>query len=129
MMSSKTTTNGTHTPVAEHPVRRRRSHLVAGGVAFVMLSAAAVVLLLSAASMLLAEWIGSSVAAAAILGGVLALLAWCVYMIWMRRDIERISEQIQTVYSAAAKAGRAYDWAMEKIRFLRLLLAVIRSKW
>ena len=124
-MSSRPTTNAP----AEHPQTRRRSHLAAGGAAFVMLSAAAAVLLLSAAERLLAEWIGSDVIAATVLGVVLALAAWGVYMIWMRRDIERISEQIETVYSAAAKAGRTYDWVMEKIRFLRLLLAVIRSKW
>ena len=124
-MSSRPTTNAP----AEHPQTRRRSHLAAGGAVFAILSAAAAVLLLSAAERLLAEWIGSDVIAAAVLGGVLALAAWGVYMIWMRRDIERISEQIETVYSAAAKAGRTYDWVMEKIRFLRLLLAVIRSKW
>ena len=96
---------------------------------FGMFSVTSVLLLFAAAAMLLAEWFDSAVVAAAVLGGVLALLAWGMYMIWLRPAADRLAQRLETVYSVALITGQAYDWVKSKIRFLTLLLAVIRRKW
>lgn len=126
-MSSKTTSN--IRPTGTHPDTGRRSHIAVAAMVFGMLSAAAVVLLLAAAEMLLAGWFGSHIIATAVLGGVLLIAAVGVYMIWMRRAVARISGQLQTICDVAGKTGLAYDWVMAKLRYMRLLLAVLRSKW
>ena len=129
-MNSKTTTNSApHGTGTENRPRHSGSHLVPASVFFVLFAAASVLMLLFAAAMLLAEWFDSDVIAAAVLGAVLALLAWGAYMIWMRRAVDRLSEQLETVYSVATTAGEAFGWIQEKIRFLKLLLAVIRRNW
>ena len=127
-MSSKTTTN----PRAAHKSTKTKnsgSHLLPAALFFVLFAAASVLMLLAAAAMLLAEWFDSGIIAAAVLGGVLALLAWGIYMIWMRRAVELISERLETVYSVAARAGEAFGWVQARLRYARLLLAVIRSRW
>ena len=127
-MSSGTTTNS---PSGAKRAKSggHGSHIVPAVLLFVMFAAASAVLLFEAATMLLAEWFGSEIIAAPVLGGVLALLAWGVYMIWIRRAAERLSQQFDTVCSVAATAGEAFDWVRGKIRYLKLLLAVIRRNW
>ena len=126
-MSSKTTTNTA--PAGKHPRRHHSSHTVAVMLLFGMFAVASVVMLFAAAAMWLAEWLGSDVLAAAILGGVLALLALGIYLIWLRPAVERITQRLETVYTVALITGHAYDWVKAKVRFLMLLLAVIRRKW
>lgn len=127
-MSSETTTNRTAAN-GRTQTRRRASHAVPAALLFVLFAVAAVVLLLTAAWMLLAGWLNSDVAASAVLGGVTVLLAWGIYMIWMRPAIELTSERLETVWSVAEMTGQAYGWMKEKIRLLKLLAAVLRSKW
>ena len=126
-MSSKTTTNTT--PAGKLPRRHHSSHFVAVVLLFGMFAVASLVMLFAAAAMWLAEWLHSAVLAAAVLGGVLALLAWGIYMIWLRPTVERITQRLETVYTVALVTGQAYDWVKAKVRFLMLLLAVIRRRW
>ena len=102
---------------------------MAVGVLFVLFAVSAVLMLLSAAAILLTDRLGSALAAAAVLGGVLLLLAAVLYLIWLRPAVAAVSRQFETVTSVAASAGEAIEWVQAKLRFLRLLLAVIRSKW
>ena len=127
-MNSRTTTNS---PSGAKRAKSggHGSHIVPAVLFFVLFAAAAVMLLFAAAAMLLAEWFDSEIIAAAVLGGVLLLLAWGIYMIWIRRAVENISQRLETVYSVATTAGEAFGWVREKIRFLRLLLAVVRRNW
>lgn len=107
---------------------RRRSNTVPAILLFAMLAATAVVMLFASLAIWLSEIIGSSIIATASLGGFLALLAAAVYLIWLRPAFEKWSERLETVYSVARATSQAYDWILDKIRFLSLLLAVIRRK-
>ena len=127
-MNSTAKPNATAGTDKRPDTRRGGTHIVACVVLFVLFSVAAVMLLLAAGAMLLAEWLGSCLLAAAVLGGFMALLALCVYLIWIRPAAMRAAERIETVYSAAAMTGEAIGWVREKYRFLRLLLAVIRRR-
>ena len=127
-MSSKTTTKSSSATLRTKS-GGDGSHLLPAALFFMLFAVAAWMLLLVAAEMLLAEWLDSDIIATALLGGVLVLLAWGVYMIWMRRAVEHISRQFDTVCSVAATAGEAIGWVQEKIRQLKLLLAVIRRNW
>ena len=128
-MSSKTTTNAPQSDAAQTLKHRHGTHIVAWSVLFVLFAAAAVLWLLAAATMLLAEWTGSDIVAAAVLGGFLALLALCIYLIWIRPAAERAAERIETVCSVAAMTSEAFSWVREKYRFLKLLIAVVRRNW
>ena len=128
-MSSKTTTN-TASPAAQRTDNHRGSaHIAAAAVMFVLSAVAAVMLLLAAASMLLAEWLDSELLAAAVLGGVMALAALAIYLIWIRPAAVRMAARIESLFAVAATAGEAIDWIREKYRFLKLLLVFIRRNW
>lgn len=128
-MNSKRTTNGSR----QSPDRTTRhsgcQHIAAAAVLFVLFAAAAAVLLLRAAEMALAEWLGSGLWAAVVLGGVMALVALLLWLVCLRPAVARTSERVESLFAVVGAAGEAIDWVREKYRMLKLLAALIRSKW
>ena len=128
-MNSKRTNNGSSHHTEEAKRHGGNTHTAAAAVLFAVFLAAAVVLLLESAEMLLAEWLGSELQAKALLGGLFALAALLLCLVWLRPAVARTAQRLENVYAAATAAGEALDWVREKYRMFRLLLAVVRRSW
>ena len=81
------------------------------------------VLLTPAAVSWLADMIGSTAAAAAIMGGFFALVAFIVYAVGVRQSIEYLRRRIETVYEVAETVRKGYRYASNVVNtFLSDLL-------
>ena len=93
---------------------------VAALVFFVMTASIAIFLLLTALVVWLSEVTGSFILSSLIVGGFFAVLAAVIYLLAIREGVERIRDQVETVYVArAAKEG--YEWLTDKfLLFMKL---------
>ena len=89
---------------------------VAALVFFVMTASIAIFLLLTA----LVEWL-SVVTGSFILGGFFAVLAAVIYLLAIREGVERIRDQVETVYDVARAAKEGYEWLTDKFLLLMKL--------
>ncbi len=98
-------------------------NFVAALLFFVLTALAAACILLTALVVWLSELLGSLSVSAAILGGCFTLIALCIYLFSLRRSIERMREQMETVYDVARLAKEGYDWVNDKFhRWIQRLL-------
>ena len=81
---------------------------------FVLLAATCLVLLLAALVFWLATLTGSMAAAALIVGGCCLLMAVIVWLVALRKPLDRIGERIETVYEVARTAREGYRWITAK---------------
>ena len=97
---------------------------VAALVFFVMTASIAIFLLLTA----LVEWLsvvtGSFILSSLIVGGFFAVLAAVIYLLAIREGVERIRDQVETVYDVARAAKEGYEWLTDKF----LLLMKLRDR-
>ena len=90
---------------------------------FAVTTTAAIVLFITAAVSWLADMIGSTAAAAAIMGGFFALVAFIVYAVGVRQAIEYLRRRIETVYEVAETVRKGYRYASNVVNtFLSDLL-------
>lgn len=104
-----------------------RGNFVAALIWFTITSAIAILLLLTAVVVWLSEVTGSFIASALIVGGFFAVLAVVIYLLSIRDAVDRIREEIETVYEVAHMAKTGYEWVMDKVR-LFLTLRDLHSK-
>ena len=94
---------------------------VAALVFFVMTASIAIFLLLTA----LVEWLsvvtGSCSLSSLIVGGFFAVLAAVIYLLAIREGVERIRDQVETVYDVARAAKEGYEWLTDKFLLLMKL--------
>ena len=94
---------------------------VAALVFFVMTASIAIFLLLTA----LVEWLsvvtGSFILSSLIVGGFFAVLAAVIYLLAIREGVERIRDQVETVYDVARAAKEGYEWLTDKFLLLMQL--------
>ena len=90
---------------------------VAALVFFVMTASIAIFLLLTALVVWLSEVTGSFILSSLIVGGFFAVLAAVIYLLAIREGVERIRDQVETVYDVARAAKEGYEWLTDK--FLR----------
>jgi len=102
-------------------------HAVPALASFVFLAASAVVLLLGAFVAWLAELLGSCMLAMACVGGALLLSAVVVYFTAVRGAMNYLRDRMETVYDVARLTREAYEWVLDKYRFVRLLLELLRG--
>ena len=74
---------------------------VAALVFFVMTASIAIFLLLTALVVWLSEVTGSFILSSLIVGGFFAVLAAVIYLLAIREGVERIRDQVETVYDVA----------------------------
>lgn len=87
-------------------------------VALILFGAAvliAILLVLTALLVWLTQWIGSLALAAAILGAVFAAMALAIYLAAIRKPLERLRAQAETVYEVARAARSGYEWVLDKV--------------
>ena len=94
---------------------------VAALVFFVMTASIAIFLVLTA----LVEWLsvvtGSFILSSLIVGGFFAVLAAVIYLLAIREGVERIRDQVETVYDVARAAKEGYEWLTDKFLLLMKL--------
>ena len=92
---------------------------VAALVFFVMTASIAIFLLLTALVVWLSEVTRSFILSSLIVGGFFAVLAAVIYAI--REGVERIRDQVETVYDVARAAKEGYEWLTDKfLLFMKL---------
>lgn len=96
----------------------RSNHLIPGVLVFAMLALVTVMLLATALAVWLAELTGSLKFAALIVGGVCALAALAVYITAIRKPLEELREQAETIYEVARTAKKGYEWVTRKFELL-----------
>ena len=89
--------------------------------AFALRAATGIVLLLTTLVVWLSALTGSLVTATLIVSGLCFLLAAAIYALALRAPIDRIQDQVETVYDVAHAAKTGYEWLSGK---LQLFLAV-----
>lgn len=92
---------------------------IAALVFFVMTASIAIYLLLTALVVWLSELTGSLIVASLLIGGFFAVIAAVIYLLSIREGVERIRDQVETVYDVAHAAKEGYQWLTEK--FLLML--------
>ena len=93
---------------------------VAALVFFVMTASIAIFLLLTALVVWLSEVTGSFILSSLIVGGFFAVLAAVIYLA-IREGVERIRDQVETVYDVARAAKEGYEWLTDKfLLFMKL---------
>lgn len=100
-------------------------HVIPALVSFVFASAAAIVLFIAAGVVCLAEALDSALWAMLIVGAFMLLLSGVIYFVFVRSAMARVRERIETVYDVARSTREAYEWVIDKYRFVRLLLALL----
>ena len=94
---------------------------VAALVFFVMTASIAIFLLLTALVVWLSEVTGSFILSSLIVGGFFAVLAAVIYLLAIREGVERIRDQVETVYDVARAAKEWYEWLTDKfLLFMKL---------
>ena len=81
----------------------------------------AILLLLTALVIWLSSVTGSFIASALIAGGFFAVLAAVIYLLAIREGVERIRDQVETVYDVARAAKEGYEWLTDKFLLLMKL--------
>lgn len=94
---------------------------VAALVFFVMTASIAIFLLLTALVVWLSEVTGSFIVSSLIVSGFFAVLAVVIYLLSIRDGVERIRDQVETVYDVAHAAKEGYQWISEKFLLLMKL--------
>ena len=94
---------------------------VAALVFFVMTASIAIFLLLTALVVWLSEVTGSFIVSSLIVAGFFAVLAAVIYLLSIRDGVERIRDQVETVYDVAHAAKEGYQWISEKFLLLMKL--------
>ena len=90
---------------------------VAALVFFVMTASIAIFLLLTALVVWLSEVTGSFILSSLIVGGFFAV----IYLLAKREGVERIRDQVETVYDVARAAKEGYEWLTDKfLLFMKL---------
>ena len=89
--------------------------------AFALTAATGIVLLLTTLVVWLSALTGSLVTATLIVSGLCFLLAAAIYALALRAPIDRIQDQVETIYDVAHAAKTGYEWLSGK---LQLFLAV-----
>ena len=93
---------------------------VAALVFFVMTASIAIFLLLTALVVWLSEVTGSFILSS-LVGGFFAVLAAVIYLLAIREGVERIRDQVETVYDVARAAKEGYEWLTDKfLLFMKL---------
>ena len=81
----------------------------------------AMFLLRTALVVWLAEVTGSFSLSSLIVGGFFAVLAAVIYLLAIREGVERIRDQVETVYDVARAAKEGYEWLTDKfLLFMKL---------
>ena len=96
---------------------------VAALVFFVMTASIAIFLLLTALVVWLSEVTLSliHILSSLIVGGFFAVLAAVIYLLAIREGVERIRDQVETVYDVARAAKEGYEWLTDKfLLFMKL---------
>ena len=92
---------------------------VAALVFFVMTASIAIFLLLTALVVWLSEVTGSFILSSLIVGGFFA--AAVISLLAIREGVERIRDQVETVYDVARAAKEGYEWLTDKfLLFMKL---------
>lgn len=84
-------------------------------IAFIVTALIAAILIVSAFVLFLGEIIGSHLLAMVIVGGGCAIAAWVIYTSSLRPIIQKLEEQITTIYEVAHAARQTYEWALKYI--------------
>ena len=79
-----------------------------------MTASIAIFLLLTALVVWLSEVTGSFILSSLIVGGFFAVLAAVIYLLAIREGVERIRDQVETVYDVARAAKEGYEWLTDK---------------
>lgn len=87
-------------------------------VLFTLAALTAIFMILTATLAWLSELTGSLSLSALIAGLFFALIAAVVYRFSLRSAIERMQEQMETVYDVAREAREGYEWVTGKLRLL-----------
>lgn len=92
-----------------------RSRFVAATVYFALTASIAIVLLVTAAVVWLSELTGSFIISALIMGVFFAILATTIYQLAVKEGMERMRNQIDTIYEVARAVQTGYEWIMDKV--------------
>ena len=95
--------------------------LICFGVALLM----AVLMLVAAAVVALTEIIGHAWIATLIVAVLLLVVAWLIYLLWVRERIDYIDKRLETIYDVASAARNGYQ--VVRSVALRLLDLAIRK--
>ncbi len=86
---------------------------------FFLLSAVMAILLLVTATIVwLSALIGSFTLSALIVGICFVILTMLIYMLSIRRYVEEIRAEVETIYDVARLAQQGYEWVSDKLEFI-----------
>ncbi len=98
--------------------RTRSSHLVLAMLFFALMTTITVLLLVTALAVWLTELIGSLKLAALIVGAICAIGALVIYLAAIRKPLDNIRDQAETIYEVAQTVKRGYEWVTRKVELL-----------
>ncbi|WP_295936506.1 hypothetical protein [uncultured Alistipes sp.] len=90
-------------------------HFAVALIFFITAAAIAILMLLAALVVWLSQLTGSFIISTLIVGGFFGLLAIIIYMLSIREGVERIRDQLETVYDVAHTAKEGYQWITDKV--------------
>lgn len=97
-------------------------------ICFVLIAATCVVLLITTLVIWLSSLTGSMIAATLIVSGICFVLALMIYLLALRAPLERIQDQIDTIYEVARAARQGYEWVSDRVSMLLKLREILREK-
>lgn len=85
---------------------------------FIVCSLVGATMLMMVATLLLAEWLGSLVAALALLGGLFAFVALLLYWCSVRPSLQQLHNDIQLISTAAQYIRSGWSWVSTQLSTL-----------
>lgn len=104
-------------------------HFAIALIAFILIAATCVVLLITTLVVWLSALTGSIIWATLIVSGLCLLIAAAIYLFALRATLNRIHDQIETIYEVAHAARRSYDWITERLSERIEFFLKLRDIW
>lgn len=103
-------------------------NFVASLIFFSLTAVIAIMLIITAIVIWLSDLTGSFILSALIVGGFFAVISLVVYMFAIRDAVDRLQDQVETIYEVAQAAKTGYEWVSEKILLFLKLRDELRSR-
>lgn len=97
-------------------------------ICFSLSAVMAILLLVTAAIVWLSAHIGSFTLSALIVGIGFVILTISIYMLSIRRSVEEIRGQVETIYDVAQLVKQGYEWVSDKLDFFIQIRNSLRSQ-
>lgn len=99
--------------------KARRSHFATTLVCFILTTITAIILLVTALVVWLSYITGSLIIAALLIGVFFAIISWLIYLLAIRDPLDRLHEQIETIYEVAHTMQIGYKWIIDMLAIFK----------